>query len=141
MPSTSDEAKAALKTALLDTPAVNAVVARRVYPDQAASKAIEPYLVFAEREARQPKNLKGERIGIRRSRFEIAAACRTRQEAANLGTALEALLDGKVQQLFGNLLVKASRIDDDGVADDDEVPLAGVEFGDRTVRLFVIWWY
>lgn len=138
---TSDEAMAALKTALLNDTAVAAIVGRRVYPEQADSKAIEPYLVFAEREARQPKAINGQRISIRRSAFEVAAACKTRQQAKDLAGALEALLDGKVQLQFGNLTVKSSRIDDSGVIDEDEPPILGVEFGDRTVRLMVIWWY
>ena len=139
---TPREAKAALAAALLNEPAVAAIVGRHVYPDQ--SPRLSPnqsYVLFFETNNVQPKTLRG-KVDSRRSTFRILAQCQTRSQAADLALALEALLDAKSNQLFGNLLVKASLIDDGaGAEDEDETPLPGFEFGEKTVSMILNWVY
>lgn len=139
---TAEEAKAALAAALLNDPATAAIIGRHAYPDQAKQLPPgQPYLVFWEANSKVRKFLSG-KSGSRQSIFRIMGMCQTRVQAAALAKALEGLLDGKVNQLFGNLQVKASLIDDDiGNVDENEIPLPGFEFGDRSVAFNLLWTY
>lgn len=131
--------KAAMYAALSGDPAVKAVVGAKVYPDQAAADADEPFLVFQEVTSHRPTTLSG-KAGIRFSRFQVTGYCATRVQAEALAKALEALLDGKARRMIGGLLVLSSRFaDDEGTVDEDEAPDAGEEFGDRVVRADVLW--
>lgn len=137
-------AKEAMYAALREAGTVTAVVGRKIWPDQAAQDrdgytVNPPWLVFQEVAAVRRATFRGV-SGVQRSRFQLTGYCETRARAEQLKEALLGLLNGKFNQTFGGLQVQASIVgESDGVADEDEAPRPGEEFGDRVVRLDVLW--
>ena len=116
-----------------------AILTGGVWPDQGPQQSSN-WLAYQVVSDFQQKLMGGGLVGLRQMRFQLTARLDYRIDTSTLKDRLKALFDGFSNTEFGGLMVKASFLNpDEGAVDEDESPRPGESSGFRVVRLDLMW--
>src|SRR5262245_4698952 len=111
-------------------PAVTALVAQRVYPDQAPMDAVLPYVVYEQSGQEHQRTLTG-KVNLPLWRMRLDAYGQTKASARAVLTALDSSLDSFQGDLeVGQINVSGMFVDN--MESGAEVPVHANEFGEYT---------